>query len=85
MLKITLRLLELSMRLEQSRFFAVRLAGKLMGILPVWYAERKEKELRLGSRKPTQSRKKQYHRRCRTTEWRKKACGRGRFRRKGRS
>lgn len=39
------KLLRISMRFDKSRYFFLRIAGKILGIFPVWYCRRMEKRL----------------------------------------
>lgn len=45
MLSFVQRLLELSMRLDNSKYAMGRFWGWILGIFPVWYSERLEKKL----------------------------------------
>lgn len=48
----TEKLLLLSMKWEKSRRPGVRFLGKVVGLLPLWYAQHMEKRLFQGKRKP---------------------------------
>lgn len=48
------KLLEQSMRLENSRKLAIRIVGKLLGIIPVFYSSYLEKKLMSGKWNPAE-------------------------------
>lgn len=54
------KMLEISMRLDKGSFFIFRLAGKLLGIFPVWYCGRMEKKLFRGKWDPAKRYRKRY-------------------------
>jgi hypothetical protein len=45
MMKLLQKQLEFSMHLDKSSNCFVRLAGKCLGVYPVWYAQRLERKL----------------------------------------
>lgn len=54
------KMLEISMSLDKRKFFVFRMAGKLLGIFPVWYCRCMEKRLFSGKWAPLKKDRKKY-------------------------